>query len=326
MHSFPVQYSTVKHECVCVRGMGKARGRERCCSLIAVQVRKKIRCSAYHALCLYWSALVLAVMLLGQQIEDMLIWLSTCEGSQKRSERLKMALHKRTYWFSIWRLCEFLDDKSKDKKGGGGAANIESCQTRALHQVTGAGGTTVTWRMMTDGGERWWEPCPVWRASLLSSLLSSSVPHSTPPSSPSLSTTSALPSCISSVSFSSDFPKQHNPGLKDLNHFLMYQLYRSLVLEQLCRGPEGTEEGGEEGGENCPSHRWSICSFYWRPLQGVPSRRAMSIIKGSHHHAHSLFALLPSGRHYKSLSSLPAELCPPTPHPTLHIHTRTLTL
>lgn len=114
--------------------------------------------------------------------------------------------------------------------------------------------------------------------------------------------------------------------LMDLNHFLMYQLYRSLVLEQLCRGPEGTEEGGEEGGENCPSHRWSICSFYWRPLQGVPSRRAMSIIKGSHHHAHSLFALLPSGRHYKSLSSLPAELCPPTPHPTLHIHIRTLTL
>lgn len=49
-----------------------------------------------------------------------------------------------------------LDDKSKDKKGGGvggwGAGNIASCQAGALNQATGAGGTTVTWRMMTDGG------------------------------------------------------------------------------------------------------------------------------------------------------------------------------
>lgn len=215
----------------------------------------------------------------------------------------------------------FLDDKSKDKKGGRGAANIVSCQTWALHQVTGAGGTTVTWRMMTDGGERWWEPCPVWRAFLLSSLLSSSVPHSIPP--PSLSTARALPSCIS-VSLSPVIFLNNTI----LNPFLTYQMNPSLVLEQRCCRPEGIEESGEEGGENCQSHCWSICSFYWRSLHGVLSSwRAMSIIKGCHHHAHSLFALLPSGSHYKSLSSLPAELCPPTPpNPTLHIHIGTLGL
>lgn len=225
-------------------------------------------------------------------------------------------------------LGEFLDDISKDKKGGRGAANIASCQTRALHQVTGAGGTTVTWRMMTDGGERWWEPCPVWRASLLSSLLSSSVPHSPPPPPTPAYQQQAL--CLpASAQRLSPVIFLHNTilVLKDLNPCLTYQQYPSLVLERLCRGPEGIEECGEEGGENCPSHCWSICYVYWKSLQGVLSSwRAMSIIKGSHHHAHSLFALLPSGRHYKSLSSLPAELCPPTPHPTLHIHIRTLSL
>lgn len=181
---------------------------------------------------------------------------------------------------------------------------------------------------MTDGGERWWEPCPVWRASLLSSLLSSSVPDSTPPP-PLLAPfppdyqQQALCLPASSVIFVNNTILV----LKDLNPFLTYQLYASLVLEQFCRGPEGIEECGGEGGENIPSHGRSICFFYWRSLQGVlSSRRATSIIKGSHYHAHSLFALLPSGRHYKSLGSLPANLRPPTPHLTLHIHIRTLSL
>lgn len=143
-----------------------------------------------------------------------------------------------------------------------------------------------------------------------------------PPPSPSLSTTSALPSCIS-ISLSPVIFLNNTI----LNPFLTYQMYPSLVQEQLCRRPEDIEEGGEEGGENCPSRRWSVCSFYWSSLQGVLSSwRAMSIIKGFHHHAHCLFALLPSGRHYKSFSSLPADLCPPAPHPTLHIHIRTLRL
>lgn len=159
---------------------------------------------------------------------------------------------------------------------------------------------------------------PCMRVFFLSSLLSSSVPHSTPP--PSLSTTNALPSCTSISLSPVIFLNNTILVLKDLNPFLPYQLYPSLVLEQLCRRAEGIEEGGENG----PSHRWSICSFYWRSL--LSSWRAMSITKGSHHHAHSLFALLPSGRQDKSLSSLPAELCPPTPHPTLHIHIRTLSL
>lgn len=51
-------------------------------------------------------------------------------------------------------LGEFLDDKSKEKKGGRAGGNVVSCQTKALHQATGAGGTTMTWRMMTDGGKR----------------------------------------------------------------------------------------------------------------------------------------------------------------------------
>lgn len=106
-------------------------------------------------------------------------------GRPKREERERKWLFTNGLIdFPSEGLGEFLDDKNKDKEGGRGAANIVSCQTGALHQVTGAGGTTVTWRMTTDEGERWWEPCPVWRAFLLSCLLSSSVPHSIPPPPP----------------------------------------------------------------------------------------------------------------------------------------------
>lgn len=134
-------------------------------------------------------------MSLGQQIEDMLIRVPACEGvGQKKSEnengfsQTDLSISHLKAWVSFW--------MTKAKTKGMGGANILSCQMGAFHQATGAGGTTVTCRMMTDRGWRWWEPFPVWRAFFLSSPLSSSVPHPLllqhpfgPP------TTTSLPSC-----------------------------------------------------------------------------------------------------------------------------------
>lgn len=128
-----------------------------------------------------------------------------------------MVFHKRTYWFPIWRLGWGFGWKKRRQKGG--VANRLSCQTGALHQATGAGGTTETCRMMTDEGWRWWEPCPVWRAFVLSSPLSSSVPHSLPPNTPlAQQQPLCLPvTCISTASFFflCSFSDHQDAGLKE---------------------------------------------------------------------------------------------------------------
>lgn len=142
------------------------------------QMKMNMTHSADHAFCIYWSALAPAAMLLGQQREDMLIWLSACEGvSQKRSGKAKMAFHKRTYWFPIWMLGWVLDDKSKDKKGGGGwgAGNILPCGASSSHRCW--------WHNCDMEDDDWWR-LKMMRAMaclegfLLSTPLSSSVPHS----------------------------------------------------------------------------------------------------------------------------------------------------
>lgn len=144
-------------------------------------------------------------------------------------------------------------------------------------------------------------------------------PHPTSLLSP--STTTSLPSCcISSASFFSLVIFLNNMILvwKYLHPLLPYKLLRS----------------GPEGGENCPTHHWCITSFYWRHLQeALSSWRATSIIKDSYHHAQSLFALLPSGRHYRNLQARTtrfSQLSPcwtPTPHIThSYIYAESLTL
>lgn len=160
--------------------------------LSAVQVRMNARYSACHSFCIYWSAVSLR-----EQREDVLIPASAYGGvGQKKSKnenafsQTDLSICHLEAWMTFWMT------KAKTK-GMWRGANILSRQMGALHQATGAGGTTVMCRMMTDGGWGWWEPCPVWSASFLSSPLSSSVPHPflpqhplSPPTTPS----SSLPS------------------------------------------------------------------------------------------------------------------------------------
>lgn len=144
--------------------------------------------------------------------EHMSVQVSACEGvGQKKSKNQNgfshtdLSISHLKAWVSFWM------EKAKTKGMGGG--NKLSCQVGALHQATGAGGTTVACRMMTVGAWRWWGPCPVWRAFFLSSLLSPSVPHPLCHNIPSPRTTSS-PSCeLHQISiFLSPWPSRCWPG------------------------------------------------------------------------------------------------------------------
>lgn len=65
------------------------------------------------------------------------------------------------------------------------------------------------------------------------------------------------------------------------------QLYYSLVWELLCR----RSEGDAEGGEHHPAYHRNLTSCHWKHGNR----------KDSYHPAHRLFALLLSGRRYRSI-------------------------
>lgn len=78
------------------------------------------RSSAYHTFCIYWSALALVVISLGQEREDVLIRVSAHEGvGQGKSKCSKWFFTNGFIGFPSEGLGEFLDDKSKDKRDGG---------------------------------------------------------------------------------------------------------------------------------------------------------------------------------------------------------------
>lgn len=78
------------------------------------------RSSAYRTFCIYWSALALVVISLGQEREDVLIRVSAHEGvGQGKSKCSKWFFTNGFIGFPSEGLGEFLDDKSKDKRDGG---------------------------------------------------------------------------------------------------------------------------------------------------------------------------------------------------------------
>lgn len=159
----------------------------------------------------------------------MLIWPYPREGAgRKRSERMKMAFLKWTYWFPIWMLGWVFGWQKQRQKGGRRGTNIVSCQTGALHQATGAGGTPVTWRMMTDGGGRW---CMEGFLFIFTSVfISHPHPHHRQQQQQAL----CLPACcISSASFSCDLGSSnvHRPT------FHAWQASEEFCTEALLSPP-----------------------------------------------------------------------------------------